>query len=146
MTNEEPQGLRKSLSTTLHHISQETGLTTLYHSPADVKLLCLQRFVRQFAYGQSTLILVSFFNERNVSQARIGLFMTLTLAGDILISFFLTLFADAIGRRAILACGAALMTASGVVFALCGNYWILLAAAVLGVISPRYVLTPLLML
>jgi MFS family permease len=136
-TEESQSGVGKSLASVTRRVIQETGLTSLYSSAFDVKLLCLQRFVRQFAYGQSTLILVSFFNERHVAQSRIGLFMTLTLAGDISISFFLTLFADAIGRRAILALGAAMMTASGVVFATCENYWVLLAAAVLGVISPR---------
>lgn len=62
--------------------------------------------------------------------------MTLTLTGDIVISFFLTLTADRIGRKTTLATGAILMSISGVVFALFENYWILLAAAVFGVISP----------
>lgn len=62
--------------------------------------------------------------------------MTLTLTGDILISFVLTLTADKIGRKTTLAAGAILMSLSGVVFALFQNYWILLAAAVFGVISP----------
>lgn len=62
--------------------------------------------------------------------------MTLTLIGDTIISFFLTLFADALGRKATLALGAALMAGSGAIFALFGNYWVLLAAAIFGVISP----------
>ena len=57
--------------------------------------------------------------------------------GDIAISFFLTLFADALGRKAILVLGAALMTAAGVAFALSGNFWVMLAAAIVGIISPR---------
>lgn len=65
--------------------------------------------------------------------------MTLTLVGDTMISFVLTLFADALGRKAILALGALLMAAAGVVFAIFGNYWVLLGAAIVGVISPRYV-------
>lgn len=65
--------------------------------------------------------------------------MTLTLAGDTLISFFLTLFADALGRKMVLGVGALLMAFSGVVFALSGNFWILLLAAIVGVISPRYI-------
>jgi len=62
--------------------------------------------------------------------------MTLTLWGDVIISFFLTLFADQIGRKLILCVGALLMVGSGIVFGLCENYWLLLAAAILGVISP----------
>ena len=63
--------------------------------------------------------------------------MALTMAGDVLISLALTVFADALGRKAILGLGALLMAGSGVVFALSDNYWVLLVAAILGVISPR---------
>jgi predicted MFS family arabinose efflux permease len=79
----------------------------------------------------------SYLQVLGISKARIGLFMTLTLIGDVVISFMLTMFADGLGRKAILAAGAALMTVSGVIFALSGNYWVLLAAAIFGVISPR---------
>jgi predicted MFS family arabinose efflux permease len=115
----------------------ELGLLTMWRSPRDVKFLCAQRFVRLFAYGGSTLILASYLSAIGISDDRIGLFMTLTLVGDVVISFFLTLFADAMGRKAVLSLGSLLMAASGIVFALTGNYWILLAAAVFGVISPR---------
>ena len=118
-------------------VLEELGLVSLYHSTADVKLLCAQRFVRLFAYGASTLVLVSFLRGLDISPTRIGLFMTLTLAGDVAISLVLSLFADGVGRRTILALGAILMIGSGVVFALCSNYWVLLLAAVLGVVSPR---------
>ncbi|PQE31048.1 hypothetical protein CJF32_00006074 [Rutstroemia sp. NJR-2017a WRK4] len=123
-------------SQALSKVLSELGLTSLYHSSRDTKLLCLQRFTRLFAYGCSTLILVVYLSALHVSETKIGLFMTLTLIGDTLISFVLTLFADALGRKTILAVGSLLMTGSGVVFASCGNYWALLAAAVVGVISP----------
>ncbi|KAJ5219749.1 hypothetical protein N7468_008953 [Penicillium chermesinum] len=71
-----------------------------------------------------------------ISDDRIGLFMALTLVGDTAISFVLTLFADAMGRKAVLSVGSIMMAASGVVFALVGNFWILLLAAIFGVISP----------
>lgn len=116
---------------------EELGLVTLWRSSRDIKLLCAQRFVRLFAYGGSTLILASYLSALHIPDDRIGLFMTLTLVGDVVISFLLTLFADAMGRKAVLALGSVLMAGSGVVFGLSGNFWILLAAAVLGVISPR---------
>ncbi|OAQ65835.1 MFS general substrate transporter [Pochonia chlamydosporia 170] len=123
-----PQSLTRLLS--------ELGLTTLHACPLDIHLLILQRFTRLFAYGASTLILVSYLQSLGNSRTQSGLFMTLTLTGDILISFVLTLTADKIGRKTTLAAGAILMSLSGVVFALFQNYWILLAAAVFGVISP----------
>lgn len=114
----------------------EIGLVSLYYSPLDTKLIIIQRFVRLFAYGAATLILVSYLSALGISDAHIGLFMTLTLVGDVIISFFLTLITDGIGRRFMLALGAGLMATSGVIFGLFGNYWVLLAAAVFGVISP----------
>lgn len=119
-------------------VVKELGLLPVLKSPRDTKLLIVQRFIRFFAYGGSTLILALYLQALNISQEKIGLFMTLTLWGDVIISFSLTLYADALGRKAILAAGAVLMTGSGVVFALSGNYWVLLAAAILGVISPRF--------
>ncbi|CRG88703.1 putative membrane protein YJR124C [Talaromyces islandicus] len=118
-------------------VLDEIGLAPLWRSPLDTKLLCAQRFVRLFAYGGSTLVLASYLSALDISDDRIGLFMTLTLVGDVLISFFLTLFADAVGRKAVLLLGSALMCVSGLVFALSGNYWLLLVAAVFGVISPN---------
>lgn len=88
------EGRKQRLSLAAHHVLEELGLVSLYHSPSDVKLLCLQRFVRLFAYGASTLVLVSFLRELGISQQRVGLFMTLTLVGDVAISFVLAIFAD----------------------------------------------------
>lgn len=117
----------------------ELGLLTLWKSSLDVKLLCMQRFVRLFAYGGSTLILVLYLTALDISRSKIGYFMVLTLWGDVVISFVLTLLADRLGRKRVLTVGAMMMTASGLVFAVSGNYWILLSAAIFGVISPRCV-------
>lgn len=117
-------------------IGTELGITTLLNSTKDVHLLLITRFIRMFAYGSSTLILALFFAALGHSDTKIGLFMTLTLVGDVAISLGLTIVADALGRRKILLLGALLMVLSGIVFANISNYWILLIAAVVGVISP----------
>ena len=88
-----------------------------------------------FAHGANSLVLALFFSSLNFSDFYIGLFMTLTLLGDVLLSIFLTLVADRVGRRRTLFAGAFLMVFSGAVFATFENYWILLTAAVVGVIS-----------
>ncbi|KAK5275391.1 hypothetical protein LTR40_013109, partial [Exophiala xenobiotica] len=120
------------VSRSLRALLKELGLVTLFHASADTKILILQRFVRLFAYGGSTLILASYLSDLGISDTRIGLFMTLTLVGDVLISFCLTLIADQLGRRWILVLGAALMSVAGIVFGLSGNYWVLLAGAIVG--------------
>ena len=118
-------------------LATELGLSSIAGCSRDAKLLCLQRFTRLFAYGSTTLVLALFLSDLNISDARIGLFMTLTLLGDVLLSFFLTLVADGLGRRKVLAVGSFLMILSGLIFAASSNFWILLAASVFGVISPR---------
>src|SRR5438874_4773357 len=60
----------------------------------------------------------------------------LTLAGDTIVSLFLTTRADRIGRRRMLIVGAALMAAAGLVFASTSNFWLLVVAGTIGVISP----------
>lgn len=129
---------KSRLSSLSHSFATELGLQSLYSSPIDTKLLCFSRFFRLFAYGATTLILALYLSSLGISDTRIGLFMTLTLLGDVVISFALTLVADAVGRRNMLMLGAVMMVGSGVVFGVTGKYWILVAASVVGVISPRY--------
>ncbi|CAK1356796.1 unnamed protein product [Cercospora beticola] len=102
----------------------------------DVTVLFLLRLVRLLAFGGSTLILSFFLSEIGFSDARIGVFMTATLFGDMIISIVTALVADRIGRRWMLAVGSLLMAGSGVAFATCNNFWVLLIASILGVISP----------
>jgi MFS family permease len=66
----------------------------------------------------------------------IGLLLGLTLAGDAAISLWLTTHADRVGRRKVLLAGAGLMCLAGVVFSVTDVFVVLLAAAVVGVISP----------
>lgn len=120
----------------IRRLVAEIGLSTVRHASRDVHLLLLARFLRMFAYGSVALVLALFFAALDISDERIGIFMTLTLLGDVAISLMLTLVADSLGRRRILLFGAASMTVSGIVFAWSGNYWVLLLAAIFGVISP----------
>jgi MFS family permease len=61
--------------------------------------------------------------------------MTLTLVGEVFLGMLLTLTADKVGRRKVLVGGSLLMISSGLTFAYFENFWILLTAAVFGVIS-----------
>ena len=118
-------------------IATESGISTVWHAGRDAKLLCAQRLVRLFAYGASFLVLVPFLSSLGIPDAKIGLFMTLTLLGDVVISLALTAITDRIGRRRILSVGAVLMASSGVVFATTRHSFVtLLVASIVGVVSP----------
>ena len=99
-------------------------------------ILFLTRFVRLFAYGSLSVILVFYLVGLGLTQSQIGVLLTLTLAGDIVVSLFLTTRADRLGRRRMLVVGAILMAAAGVAFACTSNLLFLIIAGTIGVISP----------
>jgi MFS family permease len=99
-------------------------------------LLFSTRIVRLFAYGFLSVVLVLYLAEAGLSEVQIGLLLTLTLIGDTVISLWITTHADRIGRRRMLAVGAGLMVFAGILFALTQNFYLLLFAATVGVISP----------
>ncbi len=104
--------------------------------PASVRLLFATRFVRMFAYGMLGVILVLYLAGTGLDETRIGLLLTLTFLGDAAISLALSTRADRWGRRRMLVAGAALMAAGGLGMAATGDFFLLLLAATIGVISP----------
>ena len=102
----------------------------------DIVLLFSTRIVRLFCYGFLSVVLALYLAQAGLSERQIGLLFTLTLAGDAGISLWLTTSADHFGRRRTLLVGALLMAGAGLVFILTQNPWLLMAAAVIGVISP----------
>jgi len=99
-------------------------------------LLFVTRFARLFAYGSLSVILVFYLLGLGLTEVQIGLVLTLTLAGDVVVSLLLTTRADRIGRRRMLVIGAVLMAAAGLAFASTRNLFFLILAGTIGVISP----------
>jgi MFS family permease len=102
----------------------------------DGYLLFLARFVRLFAYGSLSVVLVFYLIGLGLRESQTGLLLTLTLVGDTVISLYLTTRADRVGRRQMLIVGAALMAAAGLAFACTHNLVLLIIAGTIGVISP----------
>jgi MFS family permease len=102
----------------------------------DAWLLFATRFIRLFAYGSLSVVLVFYLISVGLSAPQIGMLLTLTLVGDTIVSLYLTTRADRIGRRRMLIIGAALMVAAGLVFASTKHLWLLVLAGTVGVISP----------
>jgi MFS family permease len=99
-------------------------------------LLFVTRFARLFAYGSLSVILVFYLIGLGLSEAQVGLVLTLTLVGDVIVSLYLTTRADRIGRRRMLIVGSILMAAAGLAFAFTSNLLFLVIAGTIGVISP----------
>jgi MFS family permease len=102
----------------------------------DIPLLFITRLIRMFGYGFLSVVLVLYLSQRGLNEGEIGLLLTLTLVGDAAITLLITTSADRLGRRRMLILGAALMAIAGLVFTLTGNYILLVATAIIGVISP----------
>lgn len=104
--------------------------------PPDARRLFASRALRLFAYGFLSVVLALYLAAAGLSPGAIGALLALTLAGDTMVSLWLTTSADRFGRRRTLLVGAGLMLAAGVVFALTRDFTLLLIAATVGVISP----------
>lgn len=89
-----------------------------------------------FAYGLLSVILVLYLVAVGLNKWEVGLLLTLTLFGDTAISLWLTTTADRLGLRCTLMVGALLMALAGIVFLSTGNFFVLVVAATIGVISP----------
>jgi MFS family permease len=103
---------------------------------ADGQRLFLTRFLRLFGYGFLSVVMALYLAEIGFRETQIGLLLTLTLLGDTAISLWITTHADRVGRKRMLMIGAVLMIFAGALFAATKNFYLLLAAATIGVISP----------
>jgi MFS family permease len=88
------------------------------------------------AYGALAVVLALYLSEIGFSEARIGLLLSLTLIGDVVVSALIASVTDRVGRRRMLMLGAGLMSLAGLVFALTRNPLLLTLAAIVGTISP----------
>ena len=104
---------------------------------ADTSILFSTRIIRLFCYGLISVILALYLVEAGLDERQVGLLFSFTLAGDAGISLWLTTSADALGRKRVLAVGALVMLASGIVFMTADSFAVFLIAAVVGVISPH---------
>jgi MFS family permease len=128
----------------------EFGLASIQATGRNAYLIITARTMRMISFGGTqvmlgTLVILPaidheltsvlpalFFAELKFTDFQIGLFMTLTLLGDVFLGLFLTMVADRVGRRKILFAGSGLMVLSGLLFSYFENFWILLMAAIVG--------------
>jgi MFS family permease len=102
----------------------------------DGRLLFATRVLRMFGYGFLAVVLVLYLAALGLDSLTIGTILTLSLAGDTLISLWLTTNADRLGRRRVLIAGSLLVALAGLVFAATSWVPLLIVAATIGVISP----------
>jgi MFS family permease len=102
----------------------------------DGRLLFAARVARMFGYGFLAVVLALYLAALGFGEAQIGLLFTLTLVGDTVISLWMSTHADRYGRRRMLVLGSLLILGAGLGFIATDRFFLLLAAATIGVISP----------
>jgi MFS family permease len=116
--------------------SGESLLASLRGLSADGRMLFTLRTLRMFGYGFLAVVLVLYLAAAGLDPLAIGAVLTLTLVGDTVVSLWLTTHADRIGRRRVLIVGSLLVVVAGAVFAATNWLPLLIAAGIVGVISP----------
>lgn len=92
--------------------------------------------MRNFAYGFLSVVLALYLDALGLDAAAVGFVFTAALVGGAFMTLLLTAVADRAGRRRVLMAGSLLMALAGAVFALTDNPALLVAAAIVGTISP----------
>src|SRR6266699_3492160 len=103
--------------------------------PGDAQLILLMRGLRSLAYGLLAVILGVVLAGEGFSPAAIGILITVSLVGDMVGTYVISLVTDSWGRRRTLALLSLLMAATGVVFGLVTSYPLLLVAAFFGTLG-----------
>src|SRR5258706_6025219 len=94
----------------------------------------MMRGLRSFAYGLLAVLLAVALNNVGFSPAAIGVLITVSLVGDFVGTYVISIYADHFGGRTLVVL-ALLMAATGVVFGLTTIYAVLLPAAFFGTLG-----------
>ncbi len=100
-----------------------------------IVILFVTKFLRMLSYGSLAPVFYKYLIALDIDVVKIGFLLTGILGGDLLITLNLTTRADKAGRKYILLIGSLLKLFAGVTFALSNQFWVLMLAGVIGVIS-----------
>ncbi len=101
----------------------------------DTAKIYVAQGLRAAAYGFATVLLATSLADRGLSRWQVGLVLGAMLAGIAITSLAIGRFADRIGRRRSYALLFLLLGATGIVFAVTTNVWLLVLAGLTGSLS-----------
>ena len=103
---------------------------------SNVTLLYAARGIRGFGDGFAVIILPAYLTEIGYTPFWVGIVATAALLGSSLLTLGVGFFAPRHDLRNLLLAGAALMTATGLLFPVSGHIAFILAVAFFGTINP----------
>jgi MFS family permease len=102
----------------------------------DGRLLLLTTSIRNFAVSQVAIVLGLFLAGLGLEPATIGTVFTFGLAGGAVMTLWVSLVTDRLGRRRTAVVISTLMALGGLAFALTSQLWVLALAVLVGGINP----------
>lgn len=117
-------------------ITDVLAIDVLNSLERDAQLCIVTKMMRMFSFGFLAVMLVIYLVNLKFGIQDIGLMFTLTLLGDAILSLVLTTNADFLGRKYTLLIGSTIAIVTSLVFVASSSYWVLVTAAIVGVISP----------
>src|SRR5947209_17903752 len=116
-------------------VEADRGTAEMRERRRSTRLILVMRGLRSLAYGLLAVILGVVLADEGFSLVAIGVLITVSLLGDMVGTYVISLVADTWGRRRRLALLALVMAATGVVFGLVTSYPALLVAAFFGTLG-----------
>ena len=92
----------------------------------ELTLLFAALFIRLFAYGALSVVLVFYLTAVGLTEYQTGLLLSLTLLGDTAVSLVSRLLPTGSGAAACFSPAPCLMVGAGLVFSFATHFWLLL--------------------
>jgi MFS family permease len=109
---------------------------TLSELSHDGWLLLSTRALRLFAVGFFSIILAVYLTALGIAPAVLGILFAVALVGNAVMTALVAAMGDRIGRRTMLMASGVLMACAGILFSATDSLWLLLFAALIGLVSP----------
>lgn len=101
----------------------------------NVRVIFIVKSLRNFSYGALSVPIILFLELIGLTHEEIGVLMTISLIGNLIICFSLSSHADTIGRKKVMILCSIMKFIAGVIFAFSSNLYYLIFAGIIGTIS-----------
>jgi len=106
------------------------------HKVSPLQIVCVAKAIRTFGFGCISVVLALFLLKQGFSAAAVGAIFSATLIEDAIVTTLVSTLAVRIGLRRILLAASILIIICGASLAFCAVPWVIVCAAVFGIVSP----------
>lgn len=101
----------------------------------DVLLIFIVKSLRNFSYGALSVPIILYLELINLSHEQIGVLMTLSLIGNLVLCLVFASHADKLGRKNVMLICSIMKFIAGGIFSFSRNIYLLIFGGIIGTIS-----------